>query len=150
MRILDVTGCEHSLHICAGRTAVSDYISVFISLDPFLEKLGIRVMSDSKEEPVDLYIKNRTIFAQKSRACHSGLVAEDFLSVAVPEDFDVRSVLYFLLHGLRSAEDIPAHDHIDLVAEIGEIGSFFACGISAADHGYILLPVEEAVAGGAG
>ena len=51
-----------------------------------------------------------------------------------------------LLHDLRSAEDMPAHDHVNLFAEPGKVKGFLAGGIPPADHGNILAFIEIRIA----
>ena len=107
-------------------------------------------MADAEEEPVHLDIKNLAILADQAHAGHPILIAQDFLGVAIPEDFNVGRSENPLLHGLGSPENIATDNHIYLVAEAGQIGGFFTGGIAAAHHRHILAAIEKAVAGGAG
>ena len=150
VRILYVTGRKDTLDIGPGCLALGDDISVFVSIDPFAEEVGIRMVSNPEEKAVDLDIKNLTIFPENADSGHTGLVAEDFLGIAIPENFDVRCGSDALLHRLGCPEDIPAYYHIDFGAEVCQIGGLLAGSVPASDHCNDFLPVEESVAGGAG
>ena len=104
------------------------------------------MMSDSKEKSVDGYIKNLAILTYKSCTCNTVLISKHLLSVAVPEDLDVLCIPYTLLHSLRSPENIPANDHVYLLAETCKICSLLAGCITATYNCNSLLPVEETVA----
>ena len=106
-------------------------------------------MTDGKEKAVDLNIKNLTIFPKYSNASHPVPISKHFLRAAVPEDFDVLSIIHPLLHGLRSPEDIPADYHVDLAAKIRQVCRLLASSVTAPDYGYGLVPVEESVASSA-
>ena len=108
------------------------------------------MVADREEKPVDLYIKDSAILPQKAGARDAHPVPQDFLRIAVPEDFDILAVEDLLLHGLRSAENVAADDHIDLRGQGGQVQGLFAGRVSPADDRDRPLPVEEAVAGRAG
>ena len=46
-------------------------------------------------------------------------------------------------------EFVAAHNHVDLVADVGQVARLFGRRVAAAHHGYVLSAVEETVAGGA-
>lgn len=108
------------------------------------------MVSYGKEETVDVYLLLYTVVTTQKRSGNTHLVSEDFLCLMFPENLDIGSVEHPVLHGLGGAEDIAAHDHVDLAAERGQISCFLAGGVAAADHGHILAPIEESVAGSAG
>ena len=108
------------------------------------------MVTDGKEEAVYLDIKNSTILSQETCSRDSVLVSQDLLGVAVPQDLDIGSREDLLLHGDRCPENIPSHDHVDLAADGCKVCRLLACCVSTSYYGYVLLPVEESVAGGAG
>ena len=107
-------------------------------------------MADGEEEAVDVDIKDSAILAEKAGAGDAESVPKDFLRLAVPQDFDVLRREDLLLHRLRGAEDVAADNHVDLLAEMGQVAGFLAGSIAAAHHCNIFATVEEAVAGCAG
>ena len=79
-----------------------------------------------------------------------GLLAEDFVDAAVPEDVDLGVGAYAGLHGFRGAEGIPAYDQVYFGADLGQVVGFFQRRIASSHYGDGLPPVEKSVAGGAG
>src|SRR5690606_16786259 len=58
--------------------------------------------------------------------------------------------LQLVLHDLLGAQGVAAVHQVDLAGDVRQVQRFFHGGVAAADHGYVLVLVEEAVAGGAG
>ena len=65
-------------------------------------------------------------------------------------ELDLRIVHRPVLHDLGSAQGVPAVDHVDLGGELREESRLFHGGVAAADHGDLLAPEEEPIAGRAG
>ena len=78
------------------------------------------------------------------------VLAKESQRVVLEQNLDILALHHALLHHLRSAQEGLAHNHVDLLAESGQIECILARGISAANDGYGLLAVEESVACGAG
>src|SRR5574344_79919 len=144
--ILHISSGKNAFDIGFGSLSICDDIAVCVSINPFAEKLRIWMVPDCQEESVDLYIKNLTIFSKQSHAGNSGCVSKYLLSVAIPQNFDIRSIFNFLLHCYGCPEDIPADNHIYLMAKIGKICRFFTCSISSTNHSNILFAIEKAIA----
>ena len=113
------------------------------------EKLRIGMVADGEEESRYVDPDLLAVVAAQQRARHARFVAQHLGGVVVEHHFDIGGVEHPLLHGLRSAQVGLAHDHVDLAADRGQIGGLLAGRVAAADHGHVLLAVEESVARGA-
>ena len=82
------------------------------------------------------------------------IVAQHFVDGVVPDRFDLAGLRIlansFVLHDLLGAQGVAAVHQVDLAGDVGQVQRFLDRGIAAADHGDVLVLVEEAVAGGAG
>ena len=108
------------------------------------------MVSDRHEEAGDVDFGFRAFVVAQQGARYAGFIAQHFGRVVLEEDFDVRGVHHPLLHGFRSPQVGLADDQIYLAADRSQVGGLLACRIAASDDRYVLLAVEESVAGGAG
>ena len=104
-------------------------------------------MSDSEEEARNGDVVLLAINLAQTRSRNAIFVAQDLHSVMLKQDLDVRGVEDALLHRLRCTKERLAHDKIDLTTERCEVGSLLAGSIATAHNRYVLLAIEEAVAG---
>ena len=107
-------------------------------------------MADGQEKAVDGNVKNAAVLSQEAGTRDAHLVSQHFLRVAVPQHFNIGGGEHLLLHNLGGAENIPAHYHVHLFCQGGQVQGVLAGGVSSAHHGHGALAVEKAVAGGAG
>ena len=70
--------------------------------------------------------------------------------VMLEEDLYLGVMEHALLHDIRRSEEGFTHDHIDFVAQPGEVVGLLASRVATADDRYGLLAIEEPVAGGTG
>ncbi len=108
------------------------------------------MVPDGQEEARDVDARLRAVGAAQQGARHAALVAQHLYGVVLEHHLDVGGVEHALLHRLRGAQEGLAHDQVDLAAERCQVGGLLARRVAAADHGHVLLAVEEAVARGAG
>ena len=77
-------------------------------------------------------------------------IAQHLLHHRVPDEGHLGVGLGPLLHDLGGAQLVAAVDQRDLAPEPGEVDRLLQRRVAAADHGDLLAPEEEPVAGGAG
>ena len=147
-----VAGGKYALDIGAWRCAQGLDVPLLVHVYLSAELVGVGLVADGEEEAVDGQIVVTLIGFATS--CHQvgtlyAVVAIESFGVVLVEDFYLWIFLDAASHDVGSAEVGLAHNHIDLGAEVGQIGCLFAGGVAAAHYSHHLLAVEEAVAGGA-
>ncbi len=148
-----VTGGEHARHRGGGRERRGFDVAGMLHLELSGEQLGCRCVADGDEHAVRLHARRRVGFdVAQHRFAHLErvLVSRDLLEHAVPDHGDLRVLEQPVLQDLLGAETVAAMHDGDLGGEVGEKQRFLDRGVAAADHQYLFVLVEEAVAGGAG
>ena len=147
--ILYVAGREDPFDGGFRRIAFGADIPLGIEFQLVAEQFGVGVVANGHEESRNGERPFLTVVVADRDARDARVVAQHLGGVVVEHHFDVGGVEHPLLHGLRSAQVGLAHDHVDLAADRGQIGGLLAGRVAAADHGHVLLAVEESVARGA-
>jgi len=89
----------------------------------------------------------------QTSAGNAAFVAQDFIQIAVEleDDFAFFNALHeFVHHDFFGAEAVAAVDQGNGVSDVGKVKGFLYGSIAAADDSYILLFIEETVAGRTG
>ena len=111
-------------------------------------------MADGDEEAVHGDFAGAVIQHRlHAHAGHTGVVAQHFINGVMPDGFNFAGRHFrkqFVLHDFFGTQSVAAMHQIDLAGDVGQVQRFFHSGIAAADHGHILILVEETIAGGAG
>src|SRR5215472_11495831 len=125
------------------------YLKVAVSIGVELtgEQLAARIVANRHEHTSH---RQSALLASldiaQPHSCHS-VLAQDLGHLAVPGEADLRVGKGAILHDLRGAQRVsPVHDH-HTPGEAGQKRRFLHRRIAAADHRYVMLTEEEAVAG---
>src|SRR5215204_5713401 len=147
-RVGDVAGGEHAGDARHGVLFLED-VAALIHLDLTLEEGRRRGVADGSEEATHLdgllLAGLRVLYAHPL----DGILAKDLLNNRVRHERDLGVLARPLEHDLGRPELVAAVDQNDLVGELGEDAGLLHRRVSPADHGDLLAPVEEGVAGGA-
>ena len=151
--VLAVAASEDALHVGGRRLGLGDDIAFLIHVEDAFERLGVGRMADGLEEAVNIdgafFLGVAVIEHGALQLLHEALLfAEEFLGLVLPQHFDVGRVQNTMLHGLGGTQHVAAHDEIDLVAELGQIGGIFAGRVTTAYNCHVFSFIEEAVARG--
>ncbi len=87
--------------------------------------------------------------ARKPHAGHARLIADNFLELVVPHQFDLAFRGFFeqpILHDLLCTQRIAPMHQCDVLGDVREVQRFFDRGIAAADDRHVLAAIEESVA----
>jgi len=147
----DVAGGEYAGDVCKG-AAVADEVAAIVHLELAAEGGGVRGVADGDEDALDLelaVLAGLDVF-QLHGADFAVVVGEVFGDDGVPDGLDLRVRHGAVGHDAGGAEFVAAVDEVDLGGEAGEEGGFLGGGVAAADDADWDVPVERAVAGGAG
>ena len=88
--------------------------------------------------------------AREPRTRHAAFVADDFLELVIPHQFDLAFGGFFeesILHDFFRAQRIAAMDQYDVPRNVREVQRFLDRGIAAADDRDFLAAIEKSVAG---
>ena len=136
-----------------GTGGVLDFdIASLVEFELSVEERRIGLMTDGDKETGDIDAFHFACFYIFEFGTHNAIHigSDDLLCDAVPKHLDFGVGEHAVLHGFGSAELVAADNHVDFVAESGQIGGLFAGGVAAANHCDVEVLVEEAVAGGTG
>ncbi len=129
---------------------LDDQVALFVPGQPLLEGRGVRPVADRKEEAFDGEVA-------RCAGCHvaqahagDGLLAEHLVHGHAAVNLDCRMALGAGLHDLAGPELVPAVEEVDLRGEACQVEGLLEGRVAAPDHGDLLVPEEEAVAGRAG
>ena len=112
--------------------------------------LGLKKTGAGHEDSGDGQLAQRPGLGVLEPNPGDAVLAEDVVHDGVPGDLDLLVGQGPLLHDLGAAELVPAVDQGDLGRKAGQEGGLLERAVAAADHGDLLVPEEEAVAGRAG
>ena len=126
-------------------------ISCLITFYGMTEYLGVWMMSDGKEETVDIDVE--TLFMISALASHEmcsfkSVFTKQAFGLALPENLDVWSILDTLGTLLTCTENIAAHNQINLAGKTCEIGCLFTGCIATTYYSNNTLAIEETIACG--
>ena len=122
MWIGHVAGGKDARHTCARRAFLGQDVARRIRLDPRLEDVRVRLVTDGEEEAIDgdvhLLLIGFAFSLHKMRTLHTAFAKEPD-GVVLKQHGDVRRVHHTLLHHLRGAEVGLADDEVDVCREAG-------------------------------
>ena len=120
-----------------------------IQLELTCEEVRIGLVSDSQEEAIDRYVTlsllGRPLFIYEVSTLHA-IVAKESDRVVLKEHLYVLPCEESLLHHLRGAQMILAHDQVDLLSETRQVERLLTSRVATAHDSDTLLAIEEAVA----
>ena len=147
--VVDVAGDEDAVDLRGG-LVVDHEIALRVDLEPVAEDLGVGLVADRHEQAVD---RHRPLLAGVGVAQAETVdlgVAEDLLDGGVGVELDLRVAPGAVDHDPAAPELVAPVEEVDLRREAGQVGRLLEGRVAAADDGDLLVPEEEAVAGGAG
>ena len=141
-----ITGYEYSFHVRAGTAGHSFYIAHFIHFNPRAEYIRIRFVSDCDKETCDRDNLLCTGLVVPEPRAFNDLISDNLQRFRIPEDFDVGHTFYPVLHGLGCTHLIAAYNHVNFLAQLGQVGRFLSSGITGPDDGHFLSAEKKAIA----
>ena len=152
MRISHIAGSKDARHIRARRARFGDDIARFVRLDPLLEDVRIRLVANGQEEAIDgnvhLLLIRFALTLHKMRTFHAAF-AKQSEGVVLKQHSDIWCIQYTVLHHLRGTQIGLADNQVNVRREASQVERFLTRRVATADHGHLLLAIEETVAGGA-
>src|SRR3989338_474988 len=144
-----VAGDKYSLNISETSFSFFD-VSLRVEFNArSLQKLRVRLMSDSHEQPFHRQILNSPTFEVFDAHPLDFVLAQNFLHSRVPDELNFWIVKSAFLQNLGSAQRVAAVNNRDFGREFREKIRVLHCHVPAADHNDFFAFKEKPVAGGA-
>src|SRR5690606_13607051 len=144
-----VTAGEHAGEVGPGAGRVDLQVALLVEVELALEEFHTGVVADRDEQSADIEGALLTGHPVPQSDRVDPGIAEDLGDLTVPHERDLLVGERAVLQDLAGTQLVTAVDDRHGTGEPGEEDRFLHSGVAATDNGDVLVPEEEAVAGGA-